>query len=416
MIQSLHFYEVQWRVTGQSQLLSKYFKRQDSTGDEVGVQMEVMENEPYNRRILQLTTLLEASNVINSGLHIRDVLDNILTMTVQFVQAEAGTLWVVDEESGRNRAACAKGPSSESIVGIELAAGEGIVGRVIESASGLLIEDVSKDARWASRIDEETGFVTRSMMTVPLVVKDQAIGAIQLLNKENYQSFEPYDLELATALSVQSALALHNSQMYDQMYRMYVSFVRTLATTLDARDPYTSGHSERVSQYSVHIARNMGLSETVCDQLNIAALLHDIGKVGVPDEVLLKPGRLTADELALMQRHTEIGAEILAKIEPKRMIQDAIDTARWHHERLDGSGYPDGLSGDEIPLFSRIVAVADSFDAMTTHRPYSRGRTFEEAMAELVRERETRYDARAVDAFQRWLHKEQEAAHGASSE
>lgn len=399
------------------------------------------------KQIGRLRTLLEASNVLNSALDIGEVLNNILRLMVDVVQAEAGTLWVVEEETDDIRAACAIGPSSDVILGIRLNRGEGIVGRAIASSKGHLVEDAAKDAAWASRVDSESGFVTRSMMTIPLTVKGTSIGAIQLLNKRNHraetarggvdaeadggtgggadggngrvdgqtnrvtegvtngytdggQHFTKDDFDLASALAVQSALALHNSQMFDEIYRMYVSIIRTLATTLDARDVYTAGHSDRVSKYSLQIARRMGLSPEDCNSLEIAALLHDIGKVGVPDSILLKPGRLTNEEFDKMKQHTVIGAEILSKIEPKRLMKKAIETARWHHERLDGSGYPDKLKADKLPLFARIVAVADSFDAMTTQRPYSSGRSFKEAMDELIRCQGWQYDEAVVHAFQ----------------
>lgn len=350
-------------------------------------------------RILQLTTLLEASNLLNSALDITKVLDNILNLMVRVLQAEAGTLWVVDEETGHIRAACAIGPSANAILGIQLQPGEGIVGRAIETSTGHLIEDVSQDEAWASRVDNQSGFVTRSMITMPLVAKHRSIGAIQVLNKQGDLYFGQHDFELSSALAVQSALALQNSQMYDEIYRMSISIIRTLAATLDARDPYTAGHSGRVSHYSLQIAHRLELHTEQCNRLEIAALLHDIGKIGVRDQVLLKSDKLTASEYEMMKRHTVIGSEILAKMEPARLMKDAVETARWHHERLNGSGYPDKLFDVDIPLFSRIVAVADSFDAMTTRRPYSSGRSYKEAMEELVHCRGTLYDGNIVDAL-----------------
>lgn len=355
--------------------------------------------EENETRILQLTTLLEASNLLNAALEITEVLNNILTLMVRVVQAEAGTLWIVDETREVIRVECAIGPSASTILGIELQPGEGIVGRSIESGVGHLIENVAKDAAWARRVDDESGFVTRSMMTLPLVTKGKSIGAIQVLNKKDELYFGPQDFELSSALAIQSALALQNSQMYDEILRMSVSMIRTLAATLDARDKYTAGHSERVSKYALQIARRIGMSAESCNRLEMSALLHDIGKIGVKDEILLKPDRLTRDEFETIKQHTVIGAELLSKIEPARLMKDAIATARWHHERLDGSGYPDQLTDNDIPLFARVVAVADSFDAMTTRRPYHDGRSYREAMDELLRGKAVQYDETLVDAL-----------------
>jgi putative nucleotidyltransferase with HDIG domain len=350
-------------------------------------------------KVDELLSLLEAFKELNSNIAINDVFENILLQMVHVVGAEAGTLWVVNEELQEIEVSAAYGPTSKALLNIKLQKGEGIVGKVITSGEAHLIEDVSKDPNWAKRVDQSSGFITTSMITVPLVAKGNAIGALQLLNKKNHNLFTEEDVNLALALANQSALALHNSQMYDHLYKMFISVIRTLAKVLDARDPYTAGHSERVAKYSVWIAHRLGLPSGQCEELYKAALLHDIGKIGVSDEVLRKPTRLTNEEYELMKQHTVIGATILSNMEPKSSVLNAIQTARSHHERMDGSGYPDRLTGDEIPLFAKIVGVADTFDAMTTVRPYSKGHTFEEGAAELKRCKNSLFDPDIVDAF-----------------
>jgi HD-GYP domain-containing protein (c-di-GMP phosphodiesterase class II) len=350
-------------------------------------------------KIQELTSLLEAAKELNSEIEIEEVLSNVLRQMVRFVKAEAGTLWILDEDGEEIRAAAAEGPSASVILNIRLGPGEGIVGKVIESGLPHLIEDATKDPSWAKRVDEASGFITHSMMTIPLVAKGKAIGAMQLLNKQGDKLFNQEDVDLALSLSHQASLALHNSQMYDELYRMSFSIIRTLAKTLDARDPYTAGHSERVSQYSLWIARHMGIDEDSCKELERAALLHDTGKIGIPDHILLKDSQLTNEEFEVIKTHTTIGSLILSNIEPKRLRKQACDTAHFHHERIDGSGYPNRLKGNHIPLFARIVAVADSFDAMTTVRPYSNGRSYHEAVIDLIRGRATQYDEQVIDAF-----------------
>lgn len=350
-------------------------------------------------KVQELVMLLEASKQLNSNLEMGEVLESILLQMVQVVGAEAGTLWVLDKERQTIKADAAYGPSSTDILNIELKRDEGIVGKVIGTGEAQLIENVASHPNWANRVDHSSGFVTKSMITVPLAVKGNVLGALQLLNKKDIAFFSEQDISLAVALANQSALALHNSQMYDELQRMLLSMIRTLAKVLDARDPYTAGHSERVAKYSLWIAQKIGMDAHACEELYKAALLHDIGKIGIPDDILRKPGRLTTDEYTAIKQHTVIGADILSNIEPKEAMIHAIETALSHHERLDGTGYPHGLAGADIPLFARIVGVADAFDAMTTARSYSTGSSFESGAEELLRCKDTLFDSQVVDAF-----------------
>ncbi|MCH5324842.1 MAG: HD-GYP domain-containing protein [Eubacterium sp.] len=175
----------------------------------------------------------------------------------------------------------------------------------------------------------------------------------------------------------------------EQINRMTMQTISTIANTLDAKDTYTNGHSERVSTYATMIAKELGLSDEEVDNICLVALLHDIGKVGVPDSVLNKPGRLTDEEFELMKQHTVAGSEIMKDIDS---IPDVTVGARYHHERYDGRGYPDGLQGDDIPLIARIIAVADAYDAMTSNRVYRQHLTGEQVMAELEKGTGTQFD------------------------
>jgi putative nucleotidyltransferase with HDIG domain len=178
-----------------------------------------------------------------------------------------------------------------------------------------------------------------------------------------------------------------------------MSAIQTLIVALDSRDPYTAGHSSRVALYSLWTARKLGVPEEQCRQFHRAALMHDIGKIGVPDRVLLKADSLDDEEFAVMISHTTIGARILSKMEAEGEHVSAALVAKYHHEKIDGSGYPDGLVGEQIPFFARITAVADAFDAMTTDRPYSAGRSCYDGVQELLRCQGTHFDASMVQAF-----------------
>lgn len=176
----------------------------------------------------------------------------------------------------------------------------------------------------------------------------------------------------------------------------FVQTLTTLAETIDLRDPYTAGHSKRVAAYSRKLAEDLGLRSDEVDEIENSALLHDIGKIGVPDAVLFKAGPLDAEERLLIRGHPVVGAGLLRGIPTMDGIVPCI---LHHHERVDGMGYPDGLSGDEIPFGARVIAVADAFDAMTTDRPYRRGLTIDAAVEELLRQEKTQFDSRCVLAF-----------------
>lgn len=366
--------------------------------------LNTLENQIHlQEKVDQLTALLKASIDFNSAEDLHEVVLSVLNQMIEITKAEAGTLWLLDTETEEIIPAVANGPSAEKIKQLRLRQGEGVVGRVIVNNQAELVADVSQDPNWAQRIDDESGFVTRSLLTIPLYAKGIPIGALQLVNKRGNQLFTEEDQELALALASQSALAIHNSKMFDQLYRLSMSFIRTMTLTLDARDPYTAGHSNRVSKYSLWISQKMGLPEKTCRELERAALLHDIGKIGIRDDILLKQAPLTNEEFEIMKTHTEIGARLLSMMEPKSQMKMAIEVARWHHEKMNGTGYPDKLQGEQIPLLARIVAVADAFDAMTTDRPYRKGLSFETALEEIIRCKGTHFDPEAADAFAKVL-------------
>nr|WP_148660365.1 HD-GYP domain-containing protein [Anoxybacillus amylolyticus] len=177
------------------------------------------------------------------------------------------------------------------------------------------------------------------------------------------------------------------------------SFITVMVTALDARDTYTAGHSLRVATYALEIGKRLRLPEEQLQKLYKSAILHDIGKIGIPDAVLLKDGRLTDEEFAWIKKHPVLGENILQQVQPIEEVKDLLPGIRSHHERIDGKGYPDGLKGEQIPLFGRIIAVADAFDAMTSDRPYRKGMSVETAVSILLSGKGTQWDAEMVDHF-----------------
>jgi putative nucleotidyltransferase with HDIG domain len=192
------------------------------------------------------------------------------------------------------------------------------------------------------------------------------------------------------------ALVRKLKQALRQNQELFLETIRTLAAAIDAKDPYTRGHSERVSSYSMAISRHLGLNQEEVFRVHIAAILHDVGKLGVRESILNKPGGLSDEEFEVMRQHPSIGAQIMS---PIRMLKDIIPGIRNHHETWDGTGYPDHLSAEEIPMVARIIGVADTFDAMTTTRPYQQAMTLDYVLQKMQSMSGSRFDPVVVEAF-----------------
>ncbi len=220
----------------------------------------------------------------------------------------------------------------------------------------------------------------------PLMIEDQLFAALSIVSSKMLTTDE--ERKIAYFLQ-RAAERMENVALYEGLYENILSTLNSMAKIIDARDPYTSQHSTRVTMLATSLARALKISVDDLDILSIAASLHDIGKVGIPDHILLKPDRLTDEEFTVIKRHADIGADILNPIIPMRKESQII---RHHHERYDGKGYPLGLAGEDIPLLSRIITLADAYDAMTSDRPYRKGLAKEAALAEITRCRGTQFD------------------------
>ena len=219
----------------------------------------------------------------------------------------------------------------------------------------------------------------------PLIVKSRLIGIVFIGAKVNRQKYTVNDTELFKSICASAATGLENGRLYAELQSTYLSTIKVLVSTIEAKDSYTRGHTDRVAEYARMIAEEMKLSKRDVEIVCFGAALHDIGKLGVYESILNKPSELTEQEWEIVRSHPEVGANIIKNM---KFLESACDLVRHHHERLDGKGYPDQLSGSEISLGARIVAVADSFDAMTSDRPYRRAYSIEESVDQLRRQKE----------------------------
>jgi len=340
------------------------------------------------RKVLELNTLHEVGKNLSLVLDIGKLLELVLNLTANVLGGvKTSSVILYDSELDCLQVMLYKGERSIEAMG-PIKPGEGIAGKVFKRGEPIIINDFHKQG-------DETGG-GRSSICVPLKVKEKTIGVLSVSDKKSGDPFDQSDLDMLVTLASQISISLYNAQLYEDLEASYLSAVRALANSIDAKDAYTRGHSERVARYSMEIGRAMGLDQLEIKNLRIGALLHDIGKIGISEAIINKDSRLTDEEYQEIKTHPARGASI---IEPAKFLREKVPLIKFHHERYDGKGYPDGLKGENIPLMARIVCAADSFDAMTSKRAYRDVMPLEEARKELLRCSGSQFDPRVVSAF-----------------
>jgi len=347
------------------------------------------------RRVDQFTTLIELSRMLNSTLEPQAVRRRAMEAATHLLDCEVGSLLLLDKERQELFFEVALGEKGEQVKEIRLALGEGIAGWVAQHDKPVRINDCASDPRFAKKVDKSVDFVTRTMVCVPVRMRGEVIGVLEGINRRTGH-FTEDDVELLFALAAQVAIAIDNARLFAELRRTFLETAEALAEAIDLRDPYTGGHTRRVVRYSLATARRLGVGGPDRETLRFSAILHDIGKIGVEDDILRKPGKLTEEEMAQMREHPDRGCAILSHID---FFHEAMPGLRSHHERHDGKGYPDRLTGEAIPLLARIIAVADTFDAMTSDRPYRKGLPHEVALEEIRRCAGSQFDPEVAEAF-----------------
>ncbi len=236
-----------------------------------------------------------------------------------------------------------------------------------------------------------------SHMRVPLAVKGEVIGVLSAGSKRK-AAYTPENLQTLEKLASQISVALENARLISDLQELFLGTIKSLSSAIDTKSPWTAGHSERVTAYALAIGKEMGFSQKELKDLELAGLLHDIGKLGTYEAILDKPGRLTDEEMSIMREHPAKGAAIL---EPIKLLMDIRPAIKYHHEYYNGTGYPEGLKDEAIPLFARVLTVADTVDAMAADRPYRKGRALPDIMAELERCSGTQFDPKVVAIFKK---------------
>ncbi len=350
------------------------------------------------RRHTQLENLTEISRTLAMTLDMDAVLHLIIQKAMALLHCQSASLLLVDHEHRELVFKVALGPAGSVLSDQRLPLDTGFAGYVVRTGQPLIVNDVQNDTRYYRTIEQSTAQTISSILCMPLIKSEQVLGVIEVMNKSDGAPFDDEDRNSLAAFALQSTLALENARLYSELKEAFTDTVRVITNAIEARDEYTAGHSDRVNKIAQEIGRELGWSRERIETLEIGALLHDIGKIGVSDAILHKPGGLTREEYADMKQHPVVGAKVLEKVNALRPVLPYI---LYHQEHYDGRGYPFGLAGSAIPIEGRLLGVVDAFDAMISNRSYRAGMTIRQALEELVRHRGTQFDPDIVDALVR---------------
>ncbi|MBN1828968.1 MAG: HD domain-containing protein [Deltaproteobacteria bacterium] len=318
------------------------------------------------RRESMIANLIALSSDLTSEIEFDKLFPMVVAKVTETMKAERTSLYVIDWERQELWTKVA-----EQVLQIRVPLGHGISGRVAETGELLTVADAWDLPYFDHSYDERNRFRTKSVICCPLKNRQgRRIGVLQVINSKGKESFDENDETLFKCLASQIGNALENCLLVEELLVLFERSISTLSAMVDARHPFTAGHSARVTEYSIMIGREMGLAEQDIEEIRFASLLHDIGKIAIRDEVLLKNGQFTADEREEMNSHPVKTKTILDTFHFPPKFRNVPEIALYHHERIDGSGYPCGLSGEQLPLGSRIITVADVFDALTSRRDY----------------------------------------------
>jgi len=315
----------------------------------------------------------------------------VLENACSLMGCERGTIMLWEEKEGCLKTVAAKNPAREWTKALALKPGEGVAGKAFVTGQPIFIEDPKNDPRYVKGTADSEPF-----LSMPLLVKSKPVGVLNLNSREGHRPFSDYNVKFLTLLAGEAAVMLHNIDLFDSLETFYLEMVRTLARAVDSKDAYTHEHSERASNIARRLALELGLPTPMVRYVEYAALLHDIGKIGIDEAILLKPGKLTAEEYEIMKKHPMIGHQILS---PVKFLGPVAQMVLHHQEWYNGQGYPEGLKGEDIPLGARIVAIIDAWDAMTSDRPYRKALPREVAVGELKRGAGTQFDPKIVEIF-----------------
>lgn len=344
-----------------------------------------------SKRIMQ-NVLMRIGGAMASAQRLENILELTIETLSSALNASSGAIMLLEKDILYCMVAYGIDPKQKEAVRIKQ--GAGVIGWVAKEKKPLSISRTQQDRRFD--LEVKIGFAHKSMICAPLMCKDKILGTISVHDKQTNEEFLEDDLILLENLATQTAIAIENNRLNKDVERSYIETISALALAVEAKDPYSRGHSGRVSEYVTRLAEEFSLDKQTLSMLRDAALLHDIGKIGIKDDILLKPAALTPEEKRQMHRHAIIGENIL---KPIHSLEKVAYLVRHHQEQVNGKGYPDGLKGEDMTLPLKILIVADAYDAMTSDRPYRKKMSNEEAKRELKKYSGIYFDPKVVERF-----------------
>lgn len=343
-----------------------------------------------SRTYEELSLLYKLSDVL-SGMSADEIAEKVVEESINTLDVETAALLFFDEKNERLYTKSFRGKWKKNII---ISKEDEIIWNAITIRKPVAFCNLYKSG-YKRYIHAE-----KSILVCPLMGKARIIGAMVLADRKSKEEFYSDDIKLIMAIANHASLAIENALLYQELEDFLLSAIQSLVKTLEASSEWTAGHTERVTEYAIGIGKTMGLSGKRLERLRICSLLHDIGKIAVPRDVLDKTDILTEDEEQVMRRHPLVGAEILGGF---TQLQDVTLSIKYHHEWWDGSKSLLGLKGENIPLMARILAVADTFDAMLSDRPYRGKITTSKTMKEIIALSGKQFDPKVVAAFERWI-------------
>jgi HD-GYP domain-containing protein (c-di-GMP phosphodiesterase class II) len=357
---------------------------------------------PQTRQEKQLEIMLQICRAIGRILDPDELIGQVMTHVTAAFNADRSTLFLHDEQTHELWSKIAQGLSG-AMKEIRIPDDHGIAGHVFQRHASLRIDDTFEHEQFNRKVAESTSYVPRSMMVVPICHRPQYYAGVIQVMHEKVGYFTDDDMALLEAIAVQVGVSLENARLYDAQRRQFHSFVKAFSAAIDARDPTTAIHSINVANYAMGIGAELGLGAGELEWLRVAGMLHDVGKIGTPEAILCKTGKLDPDEFEEMKRHASYTRDILGEIEFIEEFEAMEFIAAAHHEKLDGTGYPDGLTARQIPMKARILAVADIYHALTQDRQYRKGMDSHKAMIIIDSMTPHQLDQQCVNALKRFL-------------